>query len=313
MEARIALIDSENLSITDPTESAQRCRICLEPGLIPIFGSSKEPDISTAVKTFGDIAIYNGDQLPKYLCDSCHELLQGAIIFRNNAQQSDGILRNYKSPRQRQCPICEKNVSCTYFKHHMSRIHDTEIQNLTEDNNDITEKKCNNKKPKTYKQYVCDKCGKVFKRPTTFKLHSLTHTNELKYKCMFCPYKGLHQALLKIHVRTHTGDYNYKCTKCPAKFTTKSNMNKHLQRHRGPIDFKCDKCKRGFYSKLELERHDKVDHLGIKNHICNICGLAFGYRNGMMNHQLKVHKREKLTKGKGRRPNYLVVESEEAA
>lgn len=154
-------------------------------------------------------------------------------------------------------------------------------------------------------QLICDKCGKIFKKKHNLDLHLLTHGAEYAHKCMFCPYRGKHASLLKIHVRTHTGDYNYNCTKCPAKFITKSNLNKHLQRHIGPVDFKCNLCEKCFYSKPDLNKHYDAIHLGLKKYVCNICGKAFSFRNNMMCHQLKVHKRKRLTEGKGRVADYL--------
>ncbi|XP_053619517.1 zinc finger protein 600-like [Plodia interpunctella] len=489
----------------------EMCRICLRPGEIPIFGDDDTPDISAEVITFGEVDISCEDQLPQHLCVFCHKLLQGAILFRNTAKESEMIIKsndylvedknldvdgedpkyeaknsencmsdyssesgdlkivddydtsdintsfeqkrkgnetdiimivvsdeemeinsrnqtkyscesckvnfqtsddycqhmttiehkeNMKQIQNLECYICDKFIGKDYYVSHMTKhsfdpvqiapdkyicrlcnkvllseqalkIHkECEVHNMSIKDAQTIEcpvchcsvskidlklhikthiqtwlehgqgnkEKClicdknfdsayynnhlkiiHNKesknvlsqinresKDKSRMTFICDKCGKVFHNPSNFKLHYQTHGGELKYKCMFCPYRGLQQGLLKIHIRTHTGDYNYECDQCQARFITKSNLDKHRRTHIGPIHFKCKTCNRGFYTKLSLERHNTVDHLGIKRHVCNICGKAFGYRNYMMCHQLKVHKRERLTKGKGRLPNYLV-------
>ncbi|KAJ8715663.1 hypothetical protein PYW07_010145 [Mythimna separata] len=187
------------------------------------------------------------------------------------------------TPNYTKCPVCDRNIKESDFKLHLE--------------------KHNGPLPR----YVCEKCGKVFKHPSAFKTHCLTHGSELKYKCQFCPYRGLHQALLKIHVRTHTGDYNYKCTECPARFITKSNLTKHLNRHKGICAFKCEECNKGFYAKRDLEKHVRNIHMFVKHHVCEYCGKAYGHRDNMLSHQLKVHKREKIMP-RGRMPSYLKAE-----
>ncbi|XP_063541879.1 zinc finger protein 616-like [Cydia strobilella] len=211
------------------------------------------------------------------------------------------------------CPICNKTYNKTYFNYHITNTHNKDKK----ESERIQCSVCNKSYEKHYykfhlaihnndsSKYVCDACGKSFIQQSAFKRHSLIHGSKLAFKCSLCPYKGRHPGLLKTHMQTHTRDYQHRCMECPARFLTKSNLNKHVQRHKGPVDFKCENCKKGFYSKPELERHYEADHLGVKNHVCNICGKAFGYRNAMMSHQLRVHKREKLTNGKGRLPLYL--------
>lgn len=186
-----------------------------------------------------------------------------------------------------QCPICNQLYAQRYYKQHYKLQHSTE-ENMG---------------------YMCDQCGKMFTYLYKLNIHRLTHTKALPFKCSYCPYRGRNKQLLKIHVRTHTGDYPYKCTECNVRCITKSNLNSHMKRHRGPVDFLCDDCSRGFYTKLELERHISVKHLGIRNHICKICGMAFGYKRGMVAHTRKVHK---VAKGLGKpKASYLKYEEED--
>lgn len=186
-----------------------------------------------------------------------------------------------------QCPICNQLYSQHYYKQHCK------LQHSTEDS----------------MGFMCDQCGKMFTYLYKLNIHRLTHTKALPFKCSYCPYRGRNKELLKIHVRTHTGDYPYKCTECDVRCITKSNLNSHMKRHRGPVNFLCDNCSRGFYTKLELQRHISVKHLGIRNHICKICGMTFGYKRCMVAHTRKVHK---VAKGLGKpMASYLKYEEED--
>lgn len=305
-----------------------KCRVCLQDGVIEIFGKDDTRYILEAVENIGNIHINENDDYPKYLCHVCHEFIKGAILFKKIAIQSDEILKRQvkeehtldlsfdrdvsdssvydtkdtenhfseskekydlkkekntkiKSAQKVTCKICNKVINRSYYKEHMT-MHDPD-----------------------HKKYVCDVCGKSFRLRCAYHNHSLRHRSDFPYKCQFCPYKGRYSELLKTHMRTHTGDYRYMCTECPARFLFRSNLNSHMLKHKEP-QFKCESCKRAFHTKLLLQRHFEAHHLGIKNHVCNICGKAFSSRNAMMKHQRSVHKREKLSFG--RVPAYLEAE-----
>ncbi|KAJ8709754.1 hypothetical protein PYW08_009758 [Mythimna loreyi] len=311
--------------------SLSRCRVCLQEGHVPIFGTENSVSIVEVLLVMSNIEVSENDEYPKLLCSTCHEFIKGAILFRKIARESDEILKQpvkeetvddhdqydqdfsdssiydtkqpekwvpqnddvgevklekkvkvkYASNSKVTCNICNKVINKSYHKEHMT-MHDPD-----------------------HKKYVCDVCGKSFRLRCAYHNHSLRHGSEFPYKCKFCPYKGRYSELLKTHMRTHTGDYRYMCTECPARFLFKSNLNSHALKHKEP-QLHCDSCKRAFHTKLMLQRHYEADHLGIKNHVCNICGKAFGYRNAMMKHQRHVHKREKLLFG--RMPAYLEAE-----
>ncbi|XP_045506524.1 zinc finger protein 227-like [Colias croceus] len=316
-------------------QEPQTCRICLKDGDISIFGDSDTTDVSEDIRTFADIDISQNDPYPKFLCQSCHSLLQGALLFRKTAQISDENLRrpasihsnnddntamdNYyeseltdvKESSDYHCKRCDLSYNTfeEYSEHRLSEEHENMRQVCPICNNSYTaiyfKKHLALHKLET--SYMCDVCGKKFVVKGQFTRHRLTHFYDLPFKCSLCPYRGRFRESLKMHMRSHTGERPYQCSQCPSRFGSKSNLNKHMLIHKGDHDFKCESCGRGFYTKRDLELHFKVDHTGIKDHVCNICGKAFGYRKQMMKHQLKVHKRQKLKTG--RIPLYLQVES----
>lgn len=317
-----------NICITNFRRKQQKnrvsCRICLKDGLLSIYGRSESTDIVEALQLFGNIEINEQDEYPKHLCPTCYKFIKSAILFRKVAKHSEEILKHpikeesndslidnsdycedfneplktcpvivpsedttkkfkVKTVSKVQCYICNKVVNKSYYKEHLT-MHDP-----------------------NHHKYVCDICGKSFRLRCAYHNHSLRHGTGFPFKCQFCPYKGKYAELLKTHMRTHTGDYRYMCTECPARFLFKSNLNSHVLNKHKEREHKCDACKRAFHTKLALQRHFEVDHLGIKTHVCNICGNTFGYRNAMMKHQRRVHKREKMMFS--RMPSYLQADS----
>lgn len=309
-----------------------KCRVCLQEGNSSIYEKENSEVTTEALQIFGNIFVSEDDGHTKLLCSTCYKFIKQAIAFRKVALRSEELLKkpvkeeinsefednNYYSdnscdardsekwsnnleingqdyvavkPEKKEkavhnakvtCHVCNKVINRSYFKEHVT-IHDP-----------------------NHKRYVCDICGKSFRLRCAYHNHSLRHSTGFPFKCQFCPYRAQYSELLKTHMRTHTGDYRYMCTECPARFLVKSNLNSHMLKHKEP-QFKCDACKRAFHTKLMLQRHYQCDHLGIKNHVCNICGKAFGYRNAMMKHQRRVHKREKISFG--RMPSYLQAEN----
>lgn len=300
-----------------------KCRVCFQDGSIPLYGQENTSIVLETLHSLSTVDFSETDEYPKYLCSVCHEFVLSAILFKKQALKTDQILKNpvkqetfidqyseqdfsdnsvtdtkpsekdskWQMKKEKKvkikyaakvtCNICNKVINRSYYKEHMT-MHDPD-----------------------HKKYVCDVCGKSFRLRCAYHNHSLRHRNDFPHKCQYCPYKARYLELLKTHMRTHTGDYRYMCTECPARFLFKSNLNSHMLKHKEP-QFKCDACKRAFHTKLMLQRHFAADHLGIKNHVCNLCGKAFGYRNAMMKHQRHVHKREKMLFG--RMPAYLEAE-----
>lgn len=314
-------------------DSSKKCRVCLQEGNSSIYGKENTDEISEALQVFGNIFVNEGDGHTKLLCSTCIQFINQAIAFRKIAIRSEELLKN---------PVKEELSEFEDDHDNSDNIYETKDANKWSNNIEISghneqdcvlelEKKekvhynskvtchiCNKVINRSYykehvtmhdpdhKRYVCDICGKSFRLQCAYRNHSLRHSTGFAFKCQFCPYRAQYVELLKTHMRTHSGDYRYMCTECPARFLVKSNLNSHMLKHKEP-QFKCDACKRAFHTKLMLQRHYECDHLGIKNHVCNICGKAFGYRNAMMKHQRRVHKREKISFG--RMPSYLRAEN----
>ncbi|XP_041985515.1 zinc finger protein 41-like [Aricia agestis] len=317
------------------SENVQTCRVCLQSGEIPIY-SGKNEELSGALATFGGIVVESDDKYPKFLCTSCHELLQGAILLRKTAQQSDKLLRqsetenlsesaeaeqsdNNSVPDEKDvddtwpyyCKTCDIgfNTFDEYNEHSISDEHENKECPYCKKMYSTRYLKTHLAEHRMEYNFICDVCGKEFVRRANFAQHRAIHFHDLPFQCSHCPYKGRFKEALKMHMRSHTGEKPYPCPQCPARFVSKSNLNRHMHTHQTEPEHKCETCGRGFHTKREVEVHFKVEHNGIKDHVCNMCGKAFGYRSQMMKHQRKVHKRQKMKSG--RTPVYLQVQSKE--
>ncbi|KAI5645608.1 zinc-finger associated domain (zf-AD) domain-containing protein [Phthorimaea operculella] len=253
-------------------------------------------------------------------CEICNRMFTKLHYPRHMNTQHNMKLETSRSNTKRECTVCHKMFHPVALSRHMKKVHsdDKDLPKVKIEcpickklfSKDFYPLHMQRHKEGDTKKYICDQCGKKFYYKSTFYTHRLIHSKDLPHKCEYCPYRGRTKGLLKTHVRTHTGDYPYKCDQCDTRCITKSNLNAHMQRHRGPVDFICDSCHRGFYTQRELQKHISVIHQGVKNHVCNLCGMSFGYRHGLMSHQLNVHKR---AKGVGKaKAVYLKLEEEEA-
>jgi uncharacterized Zn-finger protein len=73
-----------------------------------------------------------------------------------------------------------------------------------------------------------------------------------------------------------------QCDKCLRRFSSNTMLRNHKARiHDGKTskDFECLKCHKRFSEKGNLTKHDKTVHLKLREHVCEVCGRAFG-RNG---------------------------------
>lgn len=335
---KIQQVKSETVH-KNKTYQGNRCRICLNEGCIPIYNERVTFDLSEAVRTFGEVEVQENDMYPKHLCDACHSLLSGAILFRKSAKESDEILR--------QASI--SSVSCITEFRDTTLLNDDDFREdletirHKEENVYVHECKVCQIKFKTLQEYsrhktikkhfkvriqckicmklltqqlykkhlarhqsathlVCDVCGKLYRKDNLLR-HLQLHSNELPFQCKVCPYRGRFMESLKIHMRTHTGDKPYSCDKCDLRFITRSNLNRHLLTHEKEKPFKCIECSRGFYIQRDLDIHLRADHAGIKEFCCKVCGNKYGTKKALMRHELRVHKRDKMAKG--RMPLYL--------
>lgn len=305
----VKLSQKERQNSQSPSNSVHGdniCRICLKEGYQYIFSSKNTFNIQDAIKTITGIEICETDSYPKCVCSNCFALLQGAVTFRNTAIDSDKLLHQavtadfqidnandedsnqseemplvaYKEKKKLriQCNLCKAIIRSDSYQKHLMRH-----QSAT--------------------HLVCEVCGKLYRKDNLIR-HLQLHSDYLPHVCQICPYRGRFYESLKIHLRTHSGDKPFSCDKCSLRFLTRSNLNRHLLTHKKEKPFKCLECSRSFYLKRDMEAHFKADHTGVKDFVCDACGNKYGTKKALMRHELRVHKRDKMTKG--RTPLYLL-------
>ncbi|CAH0721205.1 unnamed protein product, partial [Brenthis ino] len=165
----------------------------------------------------------------------------------------------------------------------------------------------NNSKLHRSVRIQCRVCYGLF-TAQLYEKHLASHrsTSHLICDCKRCPYRGRSLESLKIHMHRHTGQKPFECEKCNSRFLTRSNLNRHFLTHSKQKSFKCIACARCFYTKHDMNIHFVSEHSGIKEFECKLCGNKYGSRKALMRHELRVHKRQKLAKG--RMPLYLQAE-----
>lgn len=103
--------------------------------------------------------------------------------------------------------------------------------------------------------YVCNTCGKTFKRRKILRRHERFHTGEKPYSCSVCSKTFALRKSLRRHARFHTGERPHVCTKCNKSFRLRENLKAHLRFHSGEKPFSCPTCGKLFRIMRNLEKH----------------------------------------------------------
>ncbi|KAK4291012.1 hypothetical protein Pmani_036142 [Petrolisthes manimaculis] len=190
-------------------------------------------------------------KLPKpsvneYECEECEYKTSWLYAFQRHRRTHTAT----KMAVTHSCPQCAyKTVRREHFLRHIKNVH----QNC--------------------RPFLCDICGKAFKRQDALKQHHVSHYQTVGsggggggggqpgpygFVCRVCQKVCRSAAYLKEHMATHSEERSFLCEVCGASFKTRSVQRNHvLTIHRRPRAFTCPACDKRFNTNFALRRHMK--------------------------------------------------------
>nr|CAD7263472.1 unnamed protein product [Timema shepardi] len=171
-------------------------------------------------------------------CDDCEYSTTKLHLMERHKRSH----HNTKRDMDFQCQQCSyKAIRKEHFMRHVNNVH-------------------NDKRP-----YLCDHCGKSFKRSDALKHHTFTTHGLSAYQCQVCSKIFRTQAQLNTHLAVHSNIRAFLCEVCGSSFKTRAAQYKHvLHIHKNPKAYSCTQCSRKFNTNYALRRHTKQHSLDNK-------------------------------------------------
>ncbi|KAL3853142.1 hypothetical protein ACJMK2_016712 [Sinanodonta woodiana] len=139
------------------------------------------------------------------------------------------------------------------------------------------------------RNFVCDVCHKSFATKNTLMQHIVTHSDHRPYLCDTCGFSTKYQSHLIAHRRIHTGDvYHCQFPKCTYFTPKRSQLKSHMRSHLGIRSHICQVCGKSFVEKSHLVRHEKI-HTQETPHHCSVCDYSTARSDKLKEHYQKHH------------------------
>lgn len=192
-----------------------------------------------------------------------------------------------------QCGFCQKNVSSSNYKRHVSQMHEGETPKV------VNKQSVNHPQNPTRITSSEEKVSKVSDTLETFQ-------EEKRYKCDFCSSMFADQESVKSHqIIKHNQRLKkwFDCKICHQSFKTREGLRRHIKAIHELVKHPCNICNQIFSSRSGLDRHTKSVHDMSKNsfqrvnesarHPCNSCSQSYATKDGLKRHVKTAHEKVK--------------------
>ncbi|XP_045530531.1 zinc finger protein 557-like isoform X1 [Pieris brassicae] len=289
------------------------CRFCLNTKNLHLIFTYPEHNekYTNILFNIAGIQIKMNDELPHEICSNCIKFINESIQFRQNCENAENILNNFKvddpipqpfiikTAEHTSINIAHTNVDFNDFddnvtldtlrvKNIQCESDESRIENLEPlrkgrqstarkknvRNIKISVKESNDQKKDTREEIECEYCHKILTSKLSLRNHYKIHTG-FDVVCEHCGKKFITRRLLLMHCRAKHGyEKTDKCSYCDYKASNAEQVKIHERLHTGEKPYVCKECNAGFHRKSSYLQHIAI-HLPEKTVQCDQCPAWF--------------------------------------
>jgi len=174
-------------------------------------------------------------------CDTCGSEIKIENLYKHKSNHNK-IMKDCPEPG------CGKSIQSNTFKEHL-KIH-------------------------TQQEWLCNECGRSFKKQQSYKRHIATHDPNFKgFECTPCNKIFDRRASLTTHNSlVHEGTKRFMCQHCSYAASLSGNLTLHIRRvHSKEKPSQCEQCDYKTIGGQELMRHVIAVHERDKHFRCDVC------------------------------------------
>lgn len=228
--------------------------------------------------------IGEGEQLIVMCCDFCDLLFENLQELKEHKEQ---CMKHFKAMDFKEACDTKANIEILH-----NPIEKLKYQ-CSICNRRLSSKQCLKAHQKVHneKQYLCPICKKLFLTKYSLALHNrAVHSNEKPFLCDYCGKGFKRNDLLRAHTYTHTGEKPYSCANCDKSFKQLSHLRGHEWMHRNKRPHTCTNCGKSFRVKRDLAVHERI-HTGVRPYKCTVCSKEFYSARSRWAH-MKTHEKK---------------------
>ncbi|XP_062538376.1 zinc finger protein 227-like isoform X1 [Armigeres subalbatus] len=305
------------------------CRLCEAPkqashNWIELYAEKNE-NLLPKIRACANIVIHENDELPRKICNRCHQIVQQAYNFKIQCEITDAKLRheidyvktnagkdegisappfNYGRFLQERDEVATDVILSAEQVYVKTEPVAEEEQPIPEDEEDFSspnveielredsqseqeEKVTIEKKDDDGKSVASDSENDSdwFEKAISGKRKK---RNRGHNECDVCGVEFVRKYDLYTHKKTVHGKTQYQCKECSKCFSRKSRLDDHEVLHSGIRAFKCSDCDKKYATQLGLRTHIEDVHTENLPFVCDKCGKGFS-KEGKLRYHYAVH------------------------